>query len=201
MNQILSLIGQYGYLVVFFGVMLESSGVPLPGETILIASGVLVEQGYLDLDNVIVFGILAAVIGDQLGYWVGRKGGRPFVVRWGRYALITPKRLSRAEWFFKRHGGKAVFLARFVAGLRVFGALVAGISGMHWRTFLFYNTLGGACWATTAVLAGYFLGGSLDLLERWAGRASGLLFILLALALALYVAYHWIKTIPSGSEE
>ena len=201
MNQILSLIGQYGYLVVFFGVMLESSGVPLPGETILIASGVLVEQGYLDLDNVIVFGILGAVIGDQLGYWVGRKGGRPFVVRWGRYALITPKRLSRAEWFFKRHGGKAVFLARFVAGLRVFGALVAGISSMHWRTFLFYNTLGGACWATTAVLAGYFLGGSLDLLERWAGRASGLLFILLALALALYVAYHWINTIPSGSEE
>ena len=201
MNQILSLIGQYGYLVVFFGVMLESSGVPLPGETILIASGVLVEQGYLDLDNVIVFGILAAVIGDQLGYWVGRKGGRPFVVRWGRYALITPKRLSRAEWFFKRHGGKAVFLARFVAGLRVFGALVAGISSMHWRTFLFYNTLGGACWAATAALVGYFLGGSLDLLERWAGRASGLLFILLALALALYVAHHWIKTIPSGSEE
>ena len=201
MNQILSLIGQYGYLVVFFGVMLESSGVPLPGETILIASGVLVEQGYLDLGNVIVFGILGAVIGDQLGYWVGRKGGRPFVVRWGRYALITPKRLSRAEWFFKRHGGKAVFLARFVAGLRVFGALVAGISGMHWRTFLFYNTLGGACWAATAALVGYFLGGSLDLLERWTGRASGLLFILLALALALYVAYHWIKTIPSGSEE
>jgi membrane protein DedA with SNARE-associated domain len=200
-NQILSLIGQYGYLVVFFGVMLESSGVPLPGETILIASGVLAEQGYLGLGNVIVFGILAAVIGDQIGYWVGRKGGRPFVVRWGRYALITPKRLSHAEWFFKRHGGKAVFLARFVAGLRVFGALVAGISGMHWRTFLFYNTLGGACWATTAVLVGYFLGGSLDLLERWAGRASGLLFILLALALALYVAYRWIKAIPSDSEE
>jgi undecaprenyl-diphosphatase len=105
-NQILSLIGQYGYLVVFFGVMVESSGVPLPEETILIASGVLVEQGYLDLGNVIGFGILAAVIGDQLGYWVGLKGGRPFVVRWGRYALITPKRLSRAERFFKRHGAR-----------------------------------------------------------------------------------------------
>jgi membrane protein DedA with SNARE-associated domain len=104
--------------------MLESSGVPLPGETILIASGVLVEQGYLDLGNVIVFGILAAVIGDQLGYWVGRKGGRPFVVRWGRYALITPKRLSRAEWFFKRHGGKAVFRP---ASLPVFGS-----SGHSW---------------------------------------------------------------------
>jgi membrane protein DedA with SNARE-associated domain len=93
------------------------------------------------------------------------------------------------------------FSARFVAGLRVFGALMASISSMHWRTFLFYNTLGGACWATTAVLVGYFLGGSLDLLERWAGRASGVLFILLALALALYVSYRWIKTIPSGSEE
>ena len=78
---------------------------------------------------------------------------------------------------------------------------MASISSMHWRTFLFYNTLGGACWATTAVLVGYFLGGSLDLLEWWAGRASGVLFILLALALALYVAYRWIKTIPSGSEE
>jgi membrane protein DedA with SNARE-associated domain len=119
-NQILSLIGQYGHLAVFFGVMLESSGVPLPGEIILIASGVLVEQGYLDLGNVIVigFGILAAVIGDQLGYWVGRKGGRPFVVWWGRYALIIPKRLSRAERFFEWHGGKAVFSARLVAGLR-----------------------------------------------------------------------------------
>lgn len=178
--------------------MLESSGVPLPGETILIASGVLVEQGYLDLGNVIVFGILAAVIGDQLGYWVGRKGGRPFVVRWGRYALIIPKRLSRAERFSS--GMEARQFSR-PAWLPVFGALVASISSMHWRTFLFYNTLGGACWATTAVLVGYFLGGSLDLLERWAGRASGLLFIVLALALALYVAYRWIKTIPSGSEE
>src|SRR5919199_3067707 len=117
--------------------MLESSGVPLPGETILIASGVLVEQGYLDLGNVIVFGILGAVIGEQIGYWVGREGGRPFVVRWGRYALISPKRLSHSERFFKRHGGKAVFLARFVTGFRVFGALVAGISSMHWRTFFF----------------------------------------------------------------
>lgn len=78
---------------------------------------------------------------------------------------------------------------------------MAGISSMHWRTLLFYNTFGGACWATTAVLVGYFLGGSLDLLKRWAGRTSGLLFILLALAPALYVAYRWIKTIPSGFEE
>src|SRR5215207_2852286 len=150
MDRILSLIEHYGYLIVLFGVMLESTGVPLPGETILLASGVLVQRGHLDLGDAIVFGILGAVVGDQIGYWVGREGGRPFVLRWGRYLLVTPERLARAERFFARHGGKAVFLARFVAGLRVFGALVAGISRMRWRTFFFYNALGGMLWATAA---------------------------------------------------
>jgi membrane protein DedA with SNARE-associated domain/membrane-associated phospholipid phosphatase len=191
-DYILSLIGQYGYLVVFVGVMLESIGIPLPGETILIASGVMVQRGYLDLGDAIVFGILGAVVGDQIGYWVGREGGRPFVLRWGPYILITPERLAKAEGFFARHGGKAVFLARFIAGLRVFGALVAGVSRMPWRTFFFYNALGGALWATAAVLVGYLLGGSLDLVERWVGRTSLLLLILLVVALAFYAAYRWV---------
>jgi len=172
MEQILTLIEQYGYLVVFFGVMLESTGVPLPGETILIASGVLAQRGHLDVGDAIVFGILGAVVGDQIGYWVGREGGRPFVLRWGRYVRITPERLSRAEAFFARHGGKAVFLARFFAGLRVFGALVAGISRMRWSIFAFYNALGGAVWATAVVLVGYFLGSSLGLVQQWLGRAT-----------------------------
>ncbi|MCA1717919.1 MAG: DedA family protein [Actinobacteria bacterium] len=192
LDQILALIAQYGYLVILLGVMLESAGVPIPGETILIAAGVLVQQGHLDLGDAILFGILGAVVGDQIGYWVGREGGRPFVLRWGRYVLITPERLARAERFFSRHGGKAVFLARFVAGLRVFGALVAGMSRMHWRTFFFYNALGGALWATAAVLVGYFLGGSLDLVERWVGRASLVLFGLIAVAAAFYFAYRWV---------
>jgi membrane protein DedA with SNARE-associated domain len=192
LDQILSLIAQYGYLLVFFGVMLESVGIPLPGETILIAAGVMVQQGHLDLGDAILFGILGAVIGDQLGYWVGREGGRPFVLRWGRYALVTPERLARAERFFARHGGKAVFLARFVTGLRAFGALVAGISRMQWRTFFFYNALGGAVWATAAVMAGYFLGGSVDLVEQWAGRANLLLLGLAGFGLAFYLAYRWV---------
>src|SRR5919206_2986401 len=196
LEQILSLIAQYGYVIVFLGVMLESAGVPLPGETILIAAGFLVQQGHLDLGDAIIFGILGAVVGDQIGYWVGREGGRRFVLRWGRYVLITQERLERAEGFFARHGGKAVFLARFVAGLRVFGALVAGISRMRWRTFLFYNALGGALWATAVVTVGYLLGGSLNLIERWAGRASILLAILIALAIALYLAYRWVSTHP-----
>lgn len=192
MEQVLSLIEHYGYLVILFGVMLESTGVPLPGETILLASGLLAQRGHLDLGDAIAFGILGAVVGDQIGYWAGREGGRPFVLKWGRYVRITPGRLARAEAFFDRHGGKAVFLARFFAGFRVFGALVAGITRMHWRTFFFYNALGGAVWATAAVLVGYFLGSSLGVVERWAGRATLLLAAIAAVAVGFYLAYRWV---------
>src|ERR687889_1942853 len=191
MDQILSLVAQYGYLIVFFGVLLESTGVPLPGETILLTAGAVAQQGHLYLGDAIVFGILGAVVGDQIGYWVGREGGRPFVLKWGRYLFITPERLARAEAFFSRHGGKAVFLARFFSGLRVFGALVAGISRMRWATFLIYNALGGAVWATAVILVGYFLGSSLALVERWLGRATLLLAVLVALAVGFYLAYRW----------
>ncbi len=139
-----------------------------------------------------MFGILGAVVGDQIGYWVGREGGRPFLLRWGRYVRITPERLARAEAFFERHGGKAVFLARFFSGLRVFGALVAGISRMRWSTFFFYNALGGAVRTTAVVLVGYFLGSSLGLVERWLGRATLLLAVLVAVAVGFYLAYRWV---------
>jgi membrane protein DedA with SNARE-associated domain/membrane-associated phospholipid phosphatase len=191
MDRVLSLTEHYGYLVVLFGVMLESTGVPLPGETILLAAGVLVQRGHLDLGDTIAFGILGAVLGDQIGYWVGREGGRPFVLRWGRYLFITPARLGRAEAFFERHGGKAVFMARFFSGLRVFGALVAGISRMSWGTFLIYNALGGAMWASAVVLVGYFLGSSLGLVERWLGGATLVLAVVLAVAVGFYLAYRW----------
>ena len=169
--------------------MLESAGVPLPGETVLIAAGALVHKEVLDLGDALFFGILGAVIGDQIGYWVGRGGGRPFVLRWGRYAFITPERLGHAEAFFARHGGRAVFLARFVAGLRVFGALVAGTTRMPWGKFTLYNVLGGTMWATAAVSLGYFLWASISLVEHWVGRASLLLLAALALALLLRWAY------------
>ena len=189
MGYLLHLIGRYGYLVVFFGVMLESAGVPLPGEAVLIASGALVHRGVLDFGDTLFFGVLGAVIGDQIGYWAGRFGGRPFVLRWGRYALITPERLGHAEAFFDRHGGRAVFLARFVTGLRVFGALVAGMSWMAWGRFTFYNVLGGTVWATAAVLLGYSLWASISLVEHWVGRVSLLLVAALALAWLVRWAY------------
>ena len=196
MESVLHLIEQYGYLLIFFGVMAESMGVPLPGETILISAGIVAQRGHLDPAYVIVFGILGAVIGDQVGYWIGREGGRPFILRYGRYVFITPQRLGRAEAFFARHGGKAVFLARFFSGLRVFGALVAGMSRMRWATFFVYNALGGAVWATAVVLAGYFLGRSLKVVQRWTGQASVLLLVLAVLALIIYLAYRWVLKHP-----
>jgi membrane protein DedA with SNARE-associated domain len=189
LGDLLHLIGQYGYLVVFFGVMLEGAGVPLPGETVLIATGVLVHRGVLDFGGALFSGILGTVIGNQIGYWVGRFGGRPFVLRWGRYAFITPERLGRAEAFFARHGGSAVFLSRFVVGLRVFGALVAGTSRMPWGKFALYNVLGGTAWVAVAVSLGYFLWASISPVEHWVGRASLVLVAALALALLLRWAH------------
>lgn len=186
---LLDLIGRYGYLVVFFGVMLESAGISLPGETILIASGALAHRGVLDFGDALIFGALGAVLGDQLGYWAGRFGGRAFVLRWGRYLLITPERLALAEAFFDRHGGRAVFLARFVSGLRVFGALVAGTSRMPWGRFAVYNALGGTVWATAAVSVGYFLWASISLVEHWVGRVSLSLIAVLTLVLLLRWIY------------
>src|SRR5215218_8168398 len=190
-DSILHLVSRYGYLIVLFGVMAESTGVPLPGETILLSAGILAQRGGLDVGDVIFFGILGAIVGDQIGYWVGREGGRPFILRYGRYVLITPERLERAEAFFARHGGKAVFMARFFSGFRVFGALVAGMSRMHWATFITYNALGGTVWATAVVLLGYFLGSSLALVERWLGRATLVFVLVLAVAVGFYLAYRW----------
>ena len=183
----LSLIERYGYLIVFLGVMLEGVGIPLPGETVLIAAGALAHRGSLTLWETMVVGCLGAAMGGRAGCLVGRFGGRPFVLRWGRYAFITPERLGRAERFFERHGGMAVFLARFVTGLRVFGALVAGMSRMSWRKFTLYSVLGGVVWAVAAVALGYFLWASIGLVEHWIGRIS----LLLAAAVALVVILRW----------
>jgi membrane protein DedA with SNARE-associated domain len=183
----LSLIERYGYLVVFLGVMLEGVGIPLPGETVLITAGVLAHRGSLTLWETTVMGSLGAVVGGQAGYCVGRFGGRPFVLRWGRYAFITPERLGRAERFFEQHGGRAVFFTRFITGLRVFGALVAGMSRMSWSKFTLYSVLGGVVWATAAVALGYFLWASIGLVEHWIGRIS----LLLVAALVLVVVLRW----------
>src|SRR5919205_1157733 len=189
MEKIYPLIEHYGYLIVFFGVMLVTTGIPFPSAAILLAAGVLVQQGHLDLRGAIVFGILGAIIGNQIGYWVGHEGGRPFVLKWGRYVKLTPERLEQVERLFMLHGGKAVFVARFFSVSRVLEALVAGISRMRWGTFFLYSALGGTVWATAVVLVGYFFGQSWTSAQHWSVRVPLLLALLLGVALGFYVAY------------
>ena len=188
MEKYYPLIEHYGYLIVFFGVMLGTSGIPFPSAAILLAAGVLVQQGHLHLGDAIVFGILGAVIGNQIGYLVGHKAGRAFVLKWGRYVRLTPERLEQVEGLFARHGGKAVFAARFFSVSRLLEALVAGISRMRWSTFLVYSVLSGMVWATAVVLLGYFFGEGWGSAQGWSGRAPLLIALLLVVALGFYLA-------------
>src|ERR687898_1568785 len=161
MDKFYPLIEDCGYLIVLFGVVLGTMGVPFPSAAILLASGVLVQQGHLGLRGAILFGILGAIIGNQIGYWVGYQAGRPFVLKWGRYVKLTQERLEWVEGLFARHGGNAVFAARFFSVSRVLEALVAGMSRMHWGTFFIYSVLGGAVWGTAGVPGGGFFRGKL----------------------------------------
>jgi membrane protein DedA with SNARE-associated domain len=149
---------QWALLLMFALLALESFGLPLPGETALIACAVLASQGSLPIVAVTVVGVLAAIIGDNLGYWVARKGGRPLLQRHRLTQRYAEQYLPRAERFFARHGGKAVFFGRFVAVLRVTAAWVAGLSHMHWWRFFGWNVAGGIVWATGVSLIAYYLG-------------------------------------------
>ncbi|HYM56417.1 MAG TPA: DedA family protein [Solirubrobacteraceae bacterium] len=140
---------QIGYGALFGFVFAESAGVPLPGETALIAAGLLAGSGQLALPAVIAVGAGAAILGDNLGYWLGRRGGRAMLLRDGRLARHRRKAVAKGDEFFERHGGKAVFLGRWVSGVRIAAAVLAGAGAMRRRTFLLYNALGALAWSAT----------------------------------------------------
>jgi membrane protein DedA with SNARE-associated domain len=181
---ILDLFARYGYAVVFFGVFLENTGLPVPGETALLAGAALAKFGRLSLFWVIVTAVCGAILGDNLGFLIGRHGGRKLAERHGPKVGLTGRRLQQFDRFFERHGPKTVFIARFVTGLRVFCAVLAGASGLKWITFLFYNATGAVVWATAIGLLGYMLAYSWNTLERWIGR-SGLLALAVIVAIGV----------------
>ena len=137
-----------GYPLLFLLVMGESGGVPVPGETALITAAVLASRGKLQIELVIALAAAAAIVGDNIGYVIGRKGGRWLLERPGRFHRQRLDVLRIGEPFFERHGPKAVFFGRFVLGLRVWASWLAGATRMHWRSFVLWNALGGICWAT-----------------------------------------------------
>jgi len=182
---IVDLFARYGYAVVFVGVFLENAGLPVPGETALLAGAALAHYGRLSLPQVIVSAIGGAILGDNLGFLIGRRAGRAVIVRHGWRIGLTRERLDQFNRFFGRHGAKTIFIARFITGLRVFGAVLAGASALRWPTFLFYNASGAVVWSITIGLVGYALGESWDRLERLIGR-SGLIALIIVAAIAVF---------------
>lgn len=187
-------VDHYGLAFLFLVIFLESAGVWVPGETALVAAGVLASRGHFSIATVVGLAALGAILGDNVGYWIGRIYGRKLFVRFRRLEAVLP----RAERFFRRHGGKAVFFARFVAGLRVTGAWMAGISHMHWWRFLIWNALGGVVWATGVGLVAYYLGrATADLVSQYGLIGGG---AAVGLAVAIFLGIHFWRRRMEGTD-
>jgi membrane protein DedA with SNARE-associated domain len=190
----------YGLVLLFLLVAIESAGVPLPGEAALITAAVLArpEHHHYSLFWVIVVAASAAIIGDNAGYWLGRVGGRKLIERWEFTRRYAEKALPPSERFFERHGAKTVFFGRFIALLRVTAAWLAGLSRMHWWEFAAWNAAGGIVWATGVSLLAYWAGkAAADAVGRY-GLYGALAVIVLG-ALGFLALRLWRKRIVEGS--
>jgi membrane protein DedA with SNARE-associated domain len=182
------ILDHYGYLAVGGLIMVEDFGVPSPGETVLIAASVYAGAGRLNIVAVGLIAVLAAVIGDNIGYAIGRFGGHALVLRFGKYVYLTAERLDKAERFFARHGGQVVVVARFIEGLRQANGIIAGIAEMPWPRFLAFNALGAALWVGVWSSVGYLAGNHIGVIYSTVTRYTLYLLIALVLvALALIV--------------
>lgn len=190
-GSIMRLVESYGYGVVFLFVAIESLGVPLPGETVLVTGGALAALGHLSIWWVIATAALGGIMGDAAGYWIGRLGGVALIKRYGRAVHFDDAKLQRVRAFFSRHGAKTVFLGRFIALLRTWAALLAGTAEMPYGVFTLYNVMGGITWAALFGTLGYVFGRSLPVLERYIGQASLAFVLLIALVVALALAWRW----------
>src|SRR5213080_1986448 len=173
----------YGYLAVFIFVAIESTGIPFPGETMLLIAAIDAGRTHqLSIVLVIVAAASGAIIGDNIGFFVGREGGYRVLRRYGRYIGFNERRLKVGIYMFRRHGGKVVFFGRFVAVLRAWAAFLAGVNRMKWPPFLLFNALGGIVWATIYGLGGYLLGNNVHRLAGPIGTTTLVLALLLILA-------------------
>src|SRR2546427_465819 len=178
------LLTMYGYWAVLVFVAIESTGLPFPGETMLLVAAIYAgKTHHLFIPLVIVAAASGAILGDNVGFWIGREGGYRLLRRYGRYIRLDERKLKLGQYLFLKHGGKVVFFGRFIAVLRAWAAFLAGTNRMPWPRFLLFNALGGITWATIYGLGGYFLG---DNIHRLTGPV-GTIFIVLA-ALIIIVA-------------
>ena len=157
------LLTQYGYMAVFVLVGAESLGIPLPGETILIAASVYAGSTHrLSVWAIFAVAAAAAIIGDNIGFWIGDKGGYRLLHRYGHYVRADETKIKIGRLIFDRHGGKVVFFGRFVSVLRTYAAFLAGTLKMHWRRFLLYNASGGIVWAAIYSFVPYAVGNTIN---------------------------------------
>ena len=186
-------LNHFGYWAVLLFVLIEDFGIPVPGETILIAASVYAGTGRLNVVVVAVVGFAAAVAGDNIGFAIGHFGGRPLALRWGRYVGLTEARLDRAAGFFHRHGAWIITLARFIEGLRQVNGIVAGVTGLHWRRFLVFNALGAALWVGTWVSLGYLAGSHIGTIYSYITRYTLYAVIAAGVVIVALIARHLLR--------
>jgi membrane protein DedA with SNARE-associated domain len=190
-HELIHFISTYGYGVVALAVGLESLGLPLPGETILITAAIYAGRSH-DLNVWLVVGAaaLGAIVGNAIGFWIGREGGYRLLLRYGPSLQLTESRLKLGQYLFMRHGGKIVFLSRFVPLLRAFGALLAGANRMNWPSFFLFNTAGAIVWALLYGAGAYYLGAEMHRFSRYAAVGLVLAAVILIAALVTYLRRH-----------
>ena len=183
-----NLLATYGYLAVLVVVGIESIGIPFPGETMLITASIYAGTTHqLHIGLVIAAAATGAILGDNIGYWIGRAGGYRLLRRYGRYIRLDERRLKLGQYLFKKHGGKVVFFGRFVSVLRTFAAFLAGVNRMVWRRFLVFNASGGIVWATLYGLSAYALGKEIHRVSRPVNISLAVLGIIAVLAAIVFL--------------
>ena len=184
---------RYGYWVVFFGVMLENGGIPIPGETVLLFAGFLAYHGKVELLPAILVAIAGATLGDSMGFLIGRYGGRPFVNRFIRRFPVVRKSFDHSQELFLKYGQWAVFTGRFITGLRMFAGIIAGLFRMRYRRFLFFNFTGAAVWAIAIIYVGFLFGNSWQLVEQHLMEINKIVMAAIAIAVLIGVVSYYFK--------
>jgi membrane protein DedA with SNARE-associated domain len=193
------LIARYGYAVVALFVGAESVGVPLPGETVLLTAAAFAGRGHLSIAGVIISSIAGIICGGSGGYWIGRTAGQTVILRYGRWAGITPERLDHTRDFFARYGARAVMAGRFIPIVRILASVVAGISNMPFARFSLYNAIAGTIWSVLFGLLGFEFARDLPRLKNRVGQAGLIALIVCGVALGGFLTWrHFRRVKPAG---
>lgn len=189
LNALSGTLQHYGLWAIGLLITLEDFGVPVPGETILIAGAIFAGAGRINVVALGVVAFVAAVTGDNIGFAIGHFGGRALALRFGKYVFLTEERLDKAEAFFDRRGSIVITFARFVEGLRQANGIIAGITGMHWLRFVIFNAIGAALWVGTWITVGYFAGNNITTVYHYITLYSYYVLAGLVVLIAGYIVW------------